>query len=121
MSVPDDVRAQNVTFVEHDLASTHQLPFSDDFFDVVTMLAVFEHVDVDLIQGLVNEIRRVLRPGGVYVLTTPSSWTEGLLKLLARLVMVSHAELDEHNRQYRHSEIGSPLVHAGSIPTSFRV
>src|SRR5882672_9643853 len=113
VNVSDDVRAQNVTLIEHDLNSGNGLPFSSDFFDVVTMLAVFEHVDASLIQGLVHEIRRVLRPGGVYVMTTPSQWTEGLLKLLARLSMVSHEELDEHKRQYRHSDICSIFVTAG--------
>jgi SAM-dependent methyltransferase len=113
VNASDEVRAQNVKLIEHDLTSGQALPFAGDFFDVVTMLAVFEHVDADLIQGLVNEIRRVLRPGGVYVLTTPSSWTEGLLKLLARLGMVSHEELDEHKRQYRKSDIRSILVKAG--------
>ena len=113
VKVSDDVRAQNVILIEHDLTSGHKLPFSSDFFDVVTMLAVFEHVDTNLIQDLVNEVRRVLRPGGVYVLTTPSAWTEGLLKLLARVGMVSHEELDEHKRQYRQSDIRSILVKAG--------
>ena len=113
VNVSDDVRAQNVTLIEHDLTSGQVLPFSNDFFDVVTMLAVFEHVDANLIQGLVDEVRRVLRPGGVYVMTTPSYWTEGLLKLLARLGMVSHEELDEHKRQYRESDIRSILVKAG--------
>lgn len=113
VSLSDDVRGHNVTLIEHDLASQHELPFSSDFFDVVTMLAVFEHVEANLIQNLVGEIRRVLRPGGVYVMTTPSHWTEGLLKLLARLGMVSHEELDEHKRQYRQSDIRSILVEAG--------
>ena len=113
VNISDDVRAQNVTLIEHDLTSGHGLPFSNDFFDVVTMLAVFEHVDANLIQDLVDEVRRVLRPGGVYVMTTPSYWTEGLLKLLARLGMVSHEELDEHKRQYRESDIRSILVKAG--------
>lgn len=113
VNASNEVRAQNITLVEHDLTSGHELPFSGDFFDVVTMLAVFEHVDAHLIQHLVAEVRRVLRPGGVYVMTTPSSWTEGLLKLLARLGMVSHEELDEHKRQYRLSEMRAIFVKAG--------
>jgi ubiquinone/menaquinone biosynthesis C-methylase UbiE len=113
VNVSDDVRAQNVKLIEHDLASGQRLPFDSDFFDVVTMLAVFEHVDASLIQSLVDEVRRVLKPGGVYVMTTPASWTEGLLKLLARLGMVSHEELDEHERQYRQSDVRSILVNAG--------
>ncbi|HVD46701.1 MAG TPA: methyltransferase domain-containing protein [Candidatus Limnocylindria bacterium] len=113
VGVSDDVRAQDVKLIEHDLASGRELPFPPDFFDVVTMLAVFEHVDPDLITNLVREVRRVLRRGGVYVMTTPSYWTEGLLKLLAGLGMVSREELDEHTRNYRHPDIRSILLDAG--------
>ena len=121
VNVSDDVRAQNVKLIEHDLTSGQQLPFSSDFFDVVTMLAVFEHVDANLIQSLVGEVRRVLKPGGVYVMTTPAHWTEGLLKLLARLGMVSHEELDEHKRQYRQSDVRSIFVNAGFGSEQVRV
>lgn len=113
VSQSDDVRAQNVRLIDHDLASERDLPFATDFFDVVTMLAVFEHVETNVLENLVREIRRVLRPGGVYVLTTPSYWTEGLLKALARLGMISHEELDEHVYNYRQSDIRSILVKAG--------
>ncbi len=113
VNLADDVRAQKITLIEHDLTSGRTLPFSDDFFDVVAMLAVFEHVDANLIQSLVDEVRRVLKPGGLYVMTTPSYWTEGLLKVLARLGMVSHEELDEHKRQYRPSDIRSIFLNAG--------
>ena len=121
VNVSDDVRAQNVKLIDHDLTSGQQLPFSSDFFDVVTMLAVFEHVDANLIQSLVGEVRRVLKPGGVYVMTTPAHWTEGLLKLLARLGMVSHEELDEHKRQYRQSDVRSIFVNAGFGSEQVRV
>jgi hypothetical protein len=50
---------------------------------------------------------------GVYVMTTPAYWTDGLLKLLARLGLVSHQEVDEHKGSYRHSEIEAILVDAG--------
>ena len=46
-------------------------------------------------------------------MTTPSYWTEGLLSFLAKLGMISHEELDEHKRNYRHSEIRSIFVKAG--------
>jgi SAM-dependent methyltransferase len=113
VSVSNDVEAQKVTLIDHDLATGRELPFSSDFFDLVTMLAVFEHVEPHLIGNLLTEVRRVLRPGGVYVMTTPAQWTDGLLKLLAGLGMVSHEELDEHKRSYRRPDIRSILMNAG--------
>lgn len=46
-----------------------QLTFADDSFDVCTSTEVFEHVPDDL-TGFA-EIRRVLRPGGVFLFTVP--------------------------------------------------
>ena len=46
------------------------LPFADGSFDVVTALDVLEHLDDDA--GAMAEIRRVLKPDGVAVLSVPA-------------------------------------------------
>jgi SAM-dependent methyltransferase len=49
------------------------LPFADQAFDVVMSFDVFEHIaDSD---AHLREVRRVLRPGGAYLLQTPNKWT----------------------------------------------
>ncbi|TSC74225.1 MAG: type 11 methyltransferase [Parcubacteria group bacterium Gr01-1014_33] len=51
-------------------ASATDLPFSDSFFDVVFALDVLEHVkDEDV---ALHEMRRVLKSGGILVLTVPA-------------------------------------------------
>lgn len=121
VSVTDDVRAKNVKVIEYDLTAGRELPFDAGFFDVVTMLAVFEHLDRPILEHLLTEVHRILRDGGLYVMTTPAKWTEGLLTLLARLGMVSHEELDEHKATYRRPEIESILVKNGFAPGQVRV
>lgn len=113
VSLPDELRSSNLKVLEYDVQTGSQLPFPADHFDVVTMLAVFEHVEPQALSRLVAEIRRVLKPGGLYVLTTPAHWTDWLLKLLGRLRLVSHEEIDEHKGSYRHSAIRSYLEGAG--------
>jgi SAM-dependent methyltransferase len=50
-----------------------KLPFPDASFDVVLSFDVFEHIpDSD---GHLAEVRRVLRPGGYYLMQTPNKWT----------------------------------------------
>lgn len=49
------------------------LPFADATFDIVMSFDVFEHIpDSD---AHLREVRRVLRPGGRYLVQTPNKWT----------------------------------------------
>ncbi|MDA8016072.1 MAG: glycosyltransferase [Thermoanaerobaculia bacterium] len=49
-----------------------ELPFADDSFDLATSIEVIEHIDSEHEALHLTEACRVLRPGGVLVLTTPS-------------------------------------------------
>lgn len=49
------------------------LPFPDRHFDIVMSFDVLEHIpDTD---AHLREVRRVLRPGGAYLVQTPNKWT----------------------------------------------
>lgn len=49
------------------------LPFISDVFDVVISFDVFEHIHNS--DHHLEEVRRVLKPHGVYALQTPNKWT----------------------------------------------
>jgi SAM-dependent methyltransferase len=50
-----------------------RLPFEDQAFSTVVSFDVFEHIpDSD---AHLAEVRRVLKPGGAYLLQTPNKWT----------------------------------------------
>lgn len=70
--------------------ATH-LPFGDDTFDKVLMTEVLEHIPDE--QAALREIRRVLRPGGSYVLSVPNAnypfWWDPINKML-ELVFDTH-------------------------------
>lgn len=55
-------------FTKADLNET--LPYKNNFFDVVFCIEVIEHLKNP--SQLVDEIHRVLKPGGILVLTTPN-------------------------------------------------
>ncbi|MDQ6880373.1 MAG: methyltransferase domain-containing protein [Candidatus Dormibacteraeota bacterium] len=107
------VSDESLTLIEQDIADGAGLPFEDAFFDVVTLLAVFEHLDLPVLEGLLREIHRVLRPGGVFVMTTPAAWTEAILRVMAYLRLVSGEEVGEHKATYSPGRIVSLLATAG--------
>ena len=85
------------------------LPFDESSFDVVTMLAVLEHIENE--QQILQEIHRVLVPGGKLVITVPSVWSQPVLELLAyKLKIVSEAEILDHKRYYNREKLRKVLV-----------
>ncbi|MEA2165030.1 MAG: hypothetical protein QOK37_3157 [Thermoanaerobaculia bacterium] len=52
-------------------ASGAALPFANDTFDAVLCLETIEHIPTDGLHHFANELTRVLRPGGIILLTTP--------------------------------------------------
>ncbi len=89
-----------IRFTAQDIQKKEPLPFDDNFFDVVTMLAVFEHLELDCLVQTLAEIHRVLKPAGRLILTTPAPRASGLLKIMARLKLVSSEEISEHKGTY---------------------
>jgi 2-polyprenyl-3-methyl-5-hydroxy-6-metoxy-1,4-benzoquinol methylase len=108
-----ELAERGLSMVNQDLERNAELPYRSGHFSVVTMLAVFEHIRPIQLVELLSEVRRVLEPGGMYVMTTPAFWTGDLLKLMAKLQLVSAEEIEEHKHSYSHKEIKDLLQTAG--------
>lgn len=67
------------------------LPFRNNFFDVITCLDVLEHVEND--RGLLAEFERILKPGGCLYLTVPAY----------QFLWTYWDEVLGHKRRYRRS------------------
>lgn len=61
---------------------TMDLPFPDDYFDVITCNDVLEHLAQP--QVALERLKRVLRPGGVFVISIPNIRFAPVLDMLAR-------------------------------------
>lgn len=93
----ENTRFNNIETTQ--LRLENYLPFEDSSFNVVTMLAVLEHIDDD--QQILKEIHRVLVPGGKLIVTVPSIWAKPVLEFLAyNLKIVSEDEVRDHKRYY---------------------
>src|SRR5262245_61971007 len=78
-----------------------ELPFADGSFDAVLALDVIEHVADDV--ALLREARRVLRPGGVLLVTVPAlPW-----------LWSSHDDVNHHFRRYTLTTLQQSLGRGG--------
>ena len=99
-------------------------PIDDNSFDIVLLIEVIEHLRMSPYQAL-REIWRILRPGGVLVLTTPNvARFVNILKLLVGRNIVQEFHDDHrppshvtdslvHIREYTMGELTSLLGRAG--------
>jgi ubiquinone/menaquinone biosynthesis C-methylase UbiE len=87
------------------------LPFKEEAFDQVVCLDYLEHVDDD--DGVLAEIRRVLKPGGRLVLITPRSGPFVMLQKI-RPVVGLKLEFYGHKREgYSLGELEAKLRKSG--------
>ena len=111
---------QKITVINYDIEGEGKMPFESEYFDVVTMLAVFEHIEPEKLVKILSEIHTILKPGGMYIMTTPAIWTDRLLKVMAKLRLVSPVEIQEHKDAYNHSKISFILQKAGFLKEKLR-
>ncbi len=114
LPMPKDTAVDHrIEFFTLDLNKEPHLPFDEDFFSAVTLLAVVEHLNPDSMALLFRESRRVLKPGGTVILTTPAAWSDGLLHFMAHINLVSAEEIHEHAFAYTLPLLGWHFGQAG--------
>ncbi len=92
------------------------LPEDVGTFDVVTLLAVLEHLQPVEQEQLVVDCRNLLRPGGRVVLTVPSKEVDHVLRVLRALRLAADDSVDQHwGFDARRRTV--PLFEAGGFST----
>ena len=88
------------------------LPFPDNSFDIVTMLAVLEHLSNPY--EILNEIFRILKPNGIFTGTVPSTFSKPILEFLSfRLKILNPNEILDHKIYYNKKNLTSLLSYSG--------
>jgi SAM-dependent methyltransferase len=111
--LPPSVKQSEISWHVLNLNETPKLPFQDEYFNIITLLAVAEHVNPASLEELLKEAHRTLKPGGRIILTTPAAWSDGLLKWMARVGLVSEEEINEHVFAYTLPLLGWYFGRAG--------
>ena len=107
-----DTRLKNyggLNFVKYFVKDS--LPFRDNSFDIVTMIAVFEHLEMK--GEAMKEVLRVLKKGCRVIMTVPSPKAEYFIRLFAHLRLISKELADEHNNLMNGKEISELLSKTG--------
>jgi len=90
-----------------DLSKEINLPFDDNFFNVITMLAVIEHIEKNVLKTIFSEVHRTLSKNGLLVITTPSKKIDKLMKILASIRLLSSVEISEHKTLFNLKQLRS--------------
>lgn len=93
------------------------LPHSDESFDLVLFCEVVEHMTNDPVAAL-NELKRVLRPGGRLILTTPNvARLENVARITAGQNVYDpysgYGPYGRHNREYSVAELARLMTDMG--------
>jgi ubiquinone/menaquinone biosynthesis C-methylase UbiE len=111
----------NYKKVKYKIGSIEKTPYPTSYFDKAVMSEVIEHVEND--KKALQEIRRILKPGGVLILTTPNAdfpffwdpinWTLGKLFNTHFKSGFWAGIWNQHDRLYRKKELISLLKNIG--------
>jgi SAM-dependent methyltransferase len=129
--LPNGLAKQNVTYKNTELGNLENIefkymhfniendlfPYKDNSFDVIIFAEIIEHLLNDPCKVL-REIKRVLKPSGVLILTTPNvSRIENVSKMIAGQNIYDpysgYGPYGRHNREYNRHELVSLLNFVG--------
>ena len=106
--IPSNISLSKLLLNEH-----VSFEFENDFFDVITILAVWEHLTRNSIIKVCNEAHRMLEQNGIFIITTPSPIGQNLLLPFSKLNLVSKEEIAEHISIMSLKEIKQILGNSG--------
>jgi ubiquinone/menaquinone biosynthesis C-methylase UbiE len=96
----DNVAADNnISYLQHEFLK--KLPLKENSFDVITMLAVYEHIPLDKTADLLTEFYRVLKQNGILIMTVPAPFSRPILEFLAfNIKVISSTQIADHKKYY---------------------
>lgn len=95
------------------------LPYHDQVFDGIVFTEVLEHIAIKHPEDILPEFKRVLKPGGVILFSTPNVCNLSNILALASgenvfwPTSIFYGSTDRHNREWTPSEVKQLFLNAG--------
>lgn len=109
-----DAEVQNTVAKNYELKRlfiNKKIPVESELANVITMQAVLEHLDYP--QAIINECYRILKPGGILLITVPSPLNKYPLEFLAKIGLVSEEMIKQHKNYFSHQQLQTMFKQAG--------
>ena len=117
LSCNQSLATEKISFQEGDLNNEIVLP--DNSVDMITSLAVLEHLSNA--RKNLQEVYRILKPGGRLVMTTPTPLSKPVLEFLSyKLGLINEDEVRDHKDYYNTIRLKEMLNSAGFAPEKIK-
>lgn len=98
----DNLKSDKIELVRANIEK--ELPVPSSYTDCVILLAVLEHLEYPT--PVLIECHRILKPGGVLILTTPTPFSKPILEFLSfKLNIVSPVEISDHKNYFNSAQL----------------
>jgi 2-polyprenyl-3-methyl-5-hydroxy-6-metoxy-1,4-benzoquinol methylase len=94
------------------------LPLQSNEFDVVTSLAVLEHLDDST--SFMREAYRIIKDGGLLLLTTPTPAAKPVLELISRVGIANKESIADHKHYFTKKELASIAQDVGFVDVNIK-
>lgn len=106
-----EIAAKTKQYQKVEVADARKLPYQSDSYSTVVSVSVIEHIDS--IERVIEEVQRVLRQGGTFVFSTPTTYMHQNLLFVnifrsLKLTFFAECYVWLHNKVFQHKSIKSP-------------
>ncbi|MFA6073342.1 MAG: methyltransferase domain-containing protein [Candidatus Woesearchaeota archaeon] len=97
-----------------------KLPYKNESFDCVFASHILEHLEKNKLIEVMNEIKRVLKKGGVLILTTPTEYSFGFYGEWTHVRPYNHGSLPNMIKDFEFTNVDWTYPAISNMPKRFQ-
>jgi len=109
------LKSKHIKNIIAEVGDINHLPFEHNFFDLVISLSVVEHIPRNELAQVFSEVKRVLKPNGIFMVRNDAWFYHILEQLRIRPGMIGLKPDPTHITMMRGNEFAKRLTDAGFV------